>query len=92
MSKPITIVAMMILKEREMIDFKDNVSKYLPEFKNLNVKILMVPYINVKILLVYFIYLLIVLDMVIMEIHNFLQVRLNITILRTLVKMLQVIQ
>jgi len=35
MSKPITIVAMMILKEREMIDFKDNVSKYLPEFKNL---------------------------------------------------------
>ena len=38
MSKPITIVAMMILKEREMIDFKDNVSKYLPEFKNLKCK------------------------------------------------------
>ena len=38
MSKPITIVAMMILKERGMIDFKDNVSKYLPEFKNLTCK------------------------------------------------------
>ena len=38
MSKPITIVAMMILKERGMIDFKDNVSKYLPEFKNLKCK------------------------------------------------------
>lgn len=38
MSKPITIVAMMILKERGMIDFKENVSKYLPEFKNLQCK------------------------------------------------------
>tara|TARA_Y100000022_G_scaffold198168_1_gene208004 strand:- start:2082 stop:3218 length:1137 start_codon:yes stop_codon:yes gene_type:complete len=38
MSKPITIVAMMILKERGMIDFKDNVSKYLPEYKNLKCK------------------------------------------------------
>ena len=38
MSKPITIVAMMILKERGLIDFKDNVSKYLPEFKNLTCK------------------------------------------------------
>ncbi len=38
MTKPITIVAMMILKERGMIDFKDNVSKYLPEYKNLKCK------------------------------------------------------
>tara|TARA_B100001093_G_scaffold81869_1_gene73285 strand:- start:1376 stop:2512 length:1137 start_codon:yes stop_codon:yes gene_type:complete len=38
MSKPISIVAMMILKERGMINFKDNVSKYLPEFKNLKCK------------------------------------------------------
>jgi len=38
MSKPITIVALMILKERGMIDFKDNVSKYLPEYKNLKCK------------------------------------------------------
>jgi CubicO group peptidase (beta-lactamase class C family) len=38
MSKPITIVAMMILKERKMIDFNDDVSKYLPEFKNLKCK------------------------------------------------------
>ncbi|MDA1288807.1 MAG: serine hydrolase [Bacteroidetes bacterium] len=38
MSKPITIVTMMILKERKMIDFNDDVSKYLPEFKNLKCK------------------------------------------------------
>tara|TARA_B100000886_G_scaffold315167_1_gene252951 strand:- start:91 stop:1227 length:1137 start_codon:yes stop_codon:yes gene_type:complete len=38
MSKPISIVAMMILKERGMINFKDNVSKYLPEFKTLKCK------------------------------------------------------
>jgi CubicO group peptidase (beta-lactamase class C family) len=38
MSKPITIVAMMTLKEKGLIDFEDNVSKYLPEFKNLRCK------------------------------------------------------
>ena len=38
MSKPITIVALMILKERGIIDFEDNVSKYLPEYKNLKCK------------------------------------------------------
>lgn len=38
MSKPITIVAMMTLKEKGLIDFEDNVSKYLPEFKNLKCK------------------------------------------------------
>lgn len=38
MSKPITIVAMMTLKEKGLIDFKDKVSKYIPEFKNLKCK------------------------------------------------------
>lgn len=38
MSKPITIVAMMILQERGLIDFEDKVSKYIPEFKNLKCK------------------------------------------------------
>jgi CubicO group peptidase (beta-lactamase class C family) len=34
-SKPITIVAMMILHERGLINFEDKVSKYIPEFENL---------------------------------------------------------
>jgi CubicO group peptidase (beta-lactamase class C family) len=38
MSKPITIVAMMILHERGLINFEDKVSKYLPEFENLTCK------------------------------------------------------
>jgi CubicO group peptidase (beta-lactamase class C family) len=37
-SKPITIVAMMILHERGLINFEDKVSKYLPEFENLKCK------------------------------------------------------
>ena len=38
MSKPITIVAMMILHERGLIDFEDKVSKYIPEFEDLTCK------------------------------------------------------
>lgn len=38
MSKPITIVAMMTLYEKGLIDFDDNVSKYIPEFKKLKCK------------------------------------------------------
>jgi CubicO group peptidase (beta-lactamase class C family) len=38
MSKPITIVAMMILHERGLINFEDKVSKYLPKFENLTCK------------------------------------------------------
>ncbi|MFQ3341732.1 MAG: CubicO group peptidase (beta-lactamase class C family), partial [Flavobacteriaceae bacterium] len=38
MSKPITIVAMMKLHEKGLIDFNDNLSKYIPEFKNMNCK------------------------------------------------------
>ena len=38
MSKPITIVAMMTLYEKGLINFDDNVSKYLPEFTKLNCK------------------------------------------------------
>lgn len=38
MSKPITIVAMMILHEKGLIDFEDKVSKYIPEFENLKCK------------------------------------------------------
>ena len=38
MSKPITIVSMMILHERGLIDFGDKVSKYIPEFKDLKCK------------------------------------------------------
>jgi CubicO group peptidase (beta-lactamase class C family) len=37
-SKPITIVAMMILHERGLINFEDKVSKYIPEFKDLTCK------------------------------------------------------
>jgi len=37
-SKPITIVAMMILHERGLIDFEDKVSKYIPEFEDLTCK------------------------------------------------------
>jgi CubicO group peptidase (beta-lactamase class C family) len=37
-SKPITIVAMMILHERGLINFEDKVSKYIPEFENLKCK------------------------------------------------------
>ncbi len=35
MSKPITIVAMMTLHEKDLIDFDDPVSKYIPQFENL---------------------------------------------------------
>ena len=38
MSKPITIVAMMKLKEKGLINFDNNVSSYIPEFKNLKCK------------------------------------------------------
>ena len=38
MTKPITIVAMMILYERELIDFEDEVSKFIPEFEHLQCK------------------------------------------------------
>lgn len=38
MTKPITAVAMMILDERGLISLSDNVSKYIPEFKNLHIK------------------------------------------------------
>jgi CubicO group peptidase (beta-lactamase class C family) len=38
MSKPITIVAMMILHEKGLINFEDKVSKYIPEFENLKCK------------------------------------------------------
>jgi CubicO group peptidase (beta-lactamase class C family) len=38
MSKPITIVAMLILHENGLINFEDKVSKYIPEFENLKCK------------------------------------------------------
>ena len=38
MSKPITIVAMMTLFEKGLINFDDNVSKYIPEFSELQCK------------------------------------------------------
>lgn len=38
MSKPVTIVAMMILKEKGLINFNDKVSKYIPEFENIKCK------------------------------------------------------
>tara|TARA_B100001564_G_scaffold38796_1_gene28049 strand:- start:1064 stop:2266 length:1203 start_codon:yes stop_codon:yes gene_type:complete len=38
MSKPITIVAMMTLFEDGLIDFDDNVSDYIPSFKNIKCK------------------------------------------------------
>ena len=38
MSKPITIVDMMILRERGMISINDNLSKYIHEFKNMTCK------------------------------------------------------
>ena len=38
MSKPITIVAMMTLYEKGLIDFDDNVSMYIPEFSELQCK------------------------------------------------------
>ena len=38
MSKPITIVAMMLLHEDGRYDFNDNVSKYIPNYKNLKCK------------------------------------------------------
>lgn len=38
MTKPITAVAMMILDEGGLISLSDNVSKYIPEFKNLHIK------------------------------------------------------
>ena len=38
MSKPITIVAMMTLFEKGLVKFDDNVSKYIPEFSELQCK------------------------------------------------------
>ncbi len=38
MSKPITIAAMMILRERELYELSDPVSKYIPYFSNLQCK------------------------------------------------------
>ena len=38
MSKPITTVAMMILKEQGLVDFQDPVYKYIPSFENLKCK------------------------------------------------------
>ena len=38
MSKTVTTVAMMILLDREMFDLNDQLSKYLPEFENMNCK------------------------------------------------------
>jgi len=38
MSKPITTVAMMILKEQGLVDFQDPVHKYIPSFENLKCK------------------------------------------------------
>ena len=38
MTKPITIVAMMTLFEDGLIDFNDNVSDYIPSFKNIKCK------------------------------------------------------
>ena len=38
MSKTVTTVAMMILLDREMFDLNDHLSKYLPEFENMNCK------------------------------------------------------
>ena len=38
MSKPITIVAMMTLFEKGLVNFDDNVSKYIPEFLELQCK------------------------------------------------------
>lgn len=38
MSKPITIVAMMTLFEKGLVNFDDNVSKYIPEFSELQCK------------------------------------------------------
>ena len=38
MSKPITIVAMMTLFEDGLIDFNDDVSDYIPSFKNIKCK------------------------------------------------------
>ena len=38
MSKPITIVAMMTLFEKGIVNFDDNVSKYIPEFSELQCK------------------------------------------------------
>ena len=38
MTKPITTIAALILKEKKMLDFDDPVSKYIPAFKNLKCK------------------------------------------------------
>ena len=38
MTKPITIVAMMILHEQKKFEFEDHVSKYIPAFKELSYK------------------------------------------------------
>ena len=38
MTKPITIVAMMTLHEKGLVDFDDPVSKYIPQFENLKCK------------------------------------------------------
>ena len=39
MTKPVTIVAMMILHEQKKFKFNDNLSKYIPAFKNLTYKL-----------------------------------------------------
>ena len=38
MSKTVTTVAMMILLDKELYDLNDNLSKYLPEYENINCK------------------------------------------------------
>ena len=38
MSKTITTVAMMILLDRNLFNLNDNLSKYLPEYENINCK------------------------------------------------------
>ena len=38
MTKPITTIAALILREKKMLDFDDPVSKYIPAFKNLKCK------------------------------------------------------
>ena len=38
MSKAVTTVAMMILLDKELYDLNDNLSKYLPEYENINCK------------------------------------------------------
>ena len=37
MTKPVTAVAAMILKERGILDFEEPVSKYFPEYESLRI-------------------------------------------------------